>query len=53
MSDSYTPVQYEFREVIQELIDQQRSGKVFYFAAEAMVDSAEGKLIRLDEISGK
>jgi hypothetical protein len=53
MSESYTPVQYEFREVIQELIDQRRSGKVFYFAAEATVDSAEGMLIRLDEVSGE
>lgn len=52
MSEAYTPVQYEFREIIQELIEQQRSGKVFYFADIGKVDSAEGKLISLEEIPG-
>ena len=53
MSETYTPVQYEFRETIQELIEQKRSGKVFYFAAKATVESAEGELISLDEIPGE
>jgi hypothetical protein len=53
MTDSYTPVQYEFRELIQDLIAEQKSGKVFYFVETAKIDSAEGKLISLDEISGE
>lgn len=53
MDVSYSPVQYVYREVIQEAIARGEDGKVFYFSKEGKVDSAEGKIIRLEEIDGK
>jgi hypothetical protein len=53
METSYTPVQYVFREVIQEEIGKQTEGKVFYFLSDNTVDSLTGKVVRLEEIPGK
>ena len=50
---SYSPVQYEYREIIEEEIGKQTTGKVFYFADNQVVDSVEGKVIKLEEINGK
>jgi hypothetical protein len=49
----YTPVAYEYREVIQEQIAQQASGKIFFWSAEQTVDEVIGKVIKLEEVSGK
>ena len=46
---SFTPVPYEFREMLSEELDKQRSGKVFYFDGQNRLECAEGKLIRLTE----
>lgn len=53
MSESYTPVQYEFRQLIQELIEKRQSGKVFFFVAAGKVDSVEGKLVHLEDVPGE
>jgi hypothetical protein len=51
MPSSYSPVQYEFREIIAEQILKQTGGKVFFFDDQDKVDSWEGKLLRMEEIS--
>jgi hypothetical protein len=53
MKDSYSPVQYVYREVIAEQIAKQAEGKVFYFSDDNTVEEAQGKLIALNEISGE
>lgn len=53
MDTSYTPVSYDFREVITQEIDKQTSGKVFYWNADQVVDEVIGRVIKLEEISGK
>jgi hypothetical protein len=53
METSYTPVQYVFREVIQEEIEKQTRGKIFHFLSDNTVESSEGQIIRMEEIPGK
>ena len=53
MENSFTPVAYEYREVIAEQLAKGTRGKVFYFNADGKVDDAEGQLTNVDEISGK
>ena len=53
MENSFTPVAYEYREVIADQIVKKSRGKVFYFNNEGKVDDAEGTLISIDEIAGK
>lgn len=53
MEVSYSPVQYVYREVIDEQIASGTEGKVFYFNPEGKVDSREGKVTKMEEISGK
>lgn len=50
MPTSYTPVQYVFREVIEEEIAKQNKGKVFFFNDDDIVDSVEGKLLKMEEV---
>lgn len=52
MESSYTPVPYDFREIIEEEIAKGKEGKVFYFNNE-QVDSFEGKLVKLEEVPQK
>lgn len=52
METSYTPVQYVFREVIQEETDKQTEGKIFHFTSDSTVDSLSGKVTRMEEIPG-
>ena len=51
MDTSYSPVQYIYREVIAEEIAKQTQGKVFYFSHGSTVESAEGKIIGLEEVN--
>ena len=53
MDTSYVPVAYDYREVIEEEINKQTSGKVFFFNADNVVDAVEGRVIKMEEISGK
>lgn len=50
MTDSYTPVQYIFREVIAEEIGKQSEGKIFFFDDNDIVDSTEGKVLKMEEV---
>lgn len=53
METSYTPVQYVYKEVIEEEIAKQTNGKVFFFLKDNVVESAEGRIIKIEEITGK
>jgi hypothetical protein len=53
MDTSYTPVSYDFREVIAEQIAKQTSGKVFFWNANQVVDEVIGSVVKLEEIPGK
>jgi hypothetical protein len=53
MDASYSPVQYVYREIIEEEIEKQTEGKVFYFDNSNQVNSFEGKLIQMEDIAGK
>ena len=53
MEASYSPVEYVYREVIEEEIGKRTSGKIFYFNSEGVVDSIEGRIIKMEEINGK
>ncbi|HLT81057.1 MAG TPA: hypothetical protein VKZ86_08500 [Cyclobacteriaceae bacterium] len=49
----YSPVPYIYREVIQEEIDKQTQGKVFFFDEGNTVKDVEGKVVRLAEVPGE
>jgi hypothetical protein len=53
METSYTPVQYVHKEVIEEEITKQTSGKIFFFLKDSVVESAEGRIIKMVEIAGE
>ncbi len=53
MTTSFTPVQYVFREIIEDEIAKQTQGKVFFFDADDKVDSFEGRVIKMEEIAGQ
>jgi hypothetical protein len=50
MDSSFTPVQYVFREIIEEEIVKQTQGKIFFFNADDKVDSFEGSIVKMEEI---
>ena len=50
MPTSFTPVPYEFREVIAEQIAKEAEGRIFFFDDNNEVDSFDGKAISLIEI---
>lgn len=47
---SYLPVAWEYREVIEEAIEQKKIGKIFYFCGEEEICDAIGKVVRMREI---
>ena len=53
MTSSYVPVQYVYREIIEEEIGKGTTGKIFYFNGDNVVDSIEGMVIKLEEIGGE
>jgi len=53
MEASYSPVEYVYREIIEEEIVKCTTGKIFYFNGEQVVDSVEGRVTKLGEINGK
>ena len=52
MASTYTPVQYIFREVIDEEIAKQSRGKIFFFDEHDVVDSVEAQLLSMKEVPG-
>lgn len=53
MEASYTPVQYVYREMIEEEILKQRTGKIFFFNKDGKVDEVQGLITSLSEVAGK
>lgn len=53
MENSFTPVAYEYREIIADQISKNTHGKIFFFNAEGKVDDVLGKVVSVDEIPGK
>lgn len=53
MDYSYSPVQYVYREIVEEEITKHTRGKIFYFNDDKVVDSCEGQIVALVEIEGK
>lgn len=50
MANSFSPVQYVFREIIDEEILNGSEGKVFFFDDNDKVDSCEGTICEMKEI---
>jgi hypothetical protein len=50
MAGSFTPVAYDFRDVIADQLEKKATGKVFFFNENDEVDSYEGQLITVEEI---
>lgn len=53
MDTSYTPVSYDYIETIEAQIAKNASGKVFFWSGDNKVDEAIGRLVGLEEQSGK
>ena len=53
MDYSYSPVQYVYREIIEEELAKHTQGKIFYFNDDQAVDSYEGQLVALVESEGR
>jgi len=49
MQSTFTPVPYEFREIIEEHISKKTSGKIFYFAEGIQVGEAQGSIVSLED----
>jgi hypothetical protein len=50
MATSFSPVQYVFREIIEEEIAKLTEGKVFFFDDNDKVDSFEGRVVKMVEL---
>jgi hypothetical protein len=53
MQDTFTPVAYEYREVIAEQMEKETRGKVFFFDNNDQVEEALGLIIACEEINGE
>ena len=53
METSYSPVEYVYREVIEEEIAKCTTGKIFYFNSDQVVDSIEGRVVEMVEITAR
>lgn len=53
METSYTPVAYDYREIIDEQIGKKTSGKIFFWTADQKVDEVAGRIVRQEEQPGK
>ena len=53
MEISYSPVQYVYKEVIEEQISKQTTGKIFFFDHNDAVESTEGRILRMEEVKGQ
>lgn len=53
MDTSYTPVPYDFREIIEEEISKKTHGKVFFWVEDQKIEEHAGTIQRLEDIEGK
>ena len=49
LNDSYLPVAWEYREIVEEAIKTARKGKIFFFNKGQQVDEVKGKIVGLEE----
>lgn len=52
METPFTPVSYDFREIIQEQIEKKTSGKIFYWEAPEVVGEKSGSVSTMTERVG-
>jgi hypothetical protein len=52
LMSSYTPVPYEFKELLNQRIDDQQNGRIFFFNERNVFDSVDGRVMRMDEFKG-
>ncbi len=50
---SYLPISWDFREVLQEQMAQNRQGKIFYFDEEDRLEETVGSIARLIDVKGE
>lgn len=50
--DSYLPVPWEFREMLDDAIAAHKDGVIYYFTVEPELEKAEGTIIRVEEAEG-
>lgn len=50
--DSYLPVAWEYREIIEEQINKKSKGKVFYFGEDNKVEETQGTVVEMTEEKG-
>lgn len=50
MQPSFTPVQYVYKEIIEEQIVKASEGKIFFFNESGNVDSLEGRIVKMEGI---
>ncbi|MGO1244586.1 MAG: hypothetical protein ACTJFN_11950 [Sphingobacterium sp.] len=48
IEDSYLPVAWEYRESIQEAIEQKKDGKIFFFNPHNEVDEVQGQSLKIE-----
>jgi hypothetical protein len=51
--ETYTPVPYDFREVLDEQVGKASSGKVFFWSDEDKVDEQVGTIVQVEERQGE
>jgi hypothetical protein len=52
VKNSYSPVQYVYREAIEEEIARLTAGRVFYFDESNQLTDADGRVVRMEERVG-
>lgn len=53
-SDDYLPVPWDFREVLDEVIQKGTTGRIHYFSRQPLIERAEGRVAELKkEASGE
>lgn len=53
MEDTYTPVSYDHREIIEDQMQKSTRGKIFFLQGHKQVDSVEGMITRFEDLHGK
>lgn len=46
-ADRYLPVPWDFREVLDEVMQQERSGRIHYFSKAPLIERVEGRIMSL------
>jgi len=53
MNTTFTPVAYEYREIIQEQIVKNATGKIFFWSDDLKVDEVVGRVVCLEDVPGE